>query len=286
MDYSIEMNKSEMYYESDTDTNVSDGTYSSDPESDTPVKIVTRAKIDKKTGNVIKTDKTVRVVKMKKTASKEVSGKPDQSGIKETVKNIRTIESESEHTKVKLAKKKIADREAELKRRQLPDVPASKAFRPSDIQRIVQHTSTSIFDKEDCALWTGYITNLQNKRKGTYVNFYFRNKKKVALHRLLYANFKGEISANEYIKYSCSNKGRCCNVNHMVKFEYNSALDDIDDCDIDDDTKKAIKAKAESKTDGNAVSKSGGKTETKSNRKNKKNPPKKLGKEDFMISIY
>ena len=280
------MNKSEMYYESDTDTNVSDGTYSSDPESDTPVKIVTRAKIDKKTGNVIKTDKTVRVVKMKKTASKEVSGKPDQSGIKETVKNIRTIESESEHTKVKLAKKKIADREAELKRRQLPDVPASKAFRPSDIQRIVQHTSTSIFDKEDCALWTGYITNLQNKRKGTYVNFYFRNKKKVALHRLLYANFKGEISANEYIKYSCSNKGRCCNVNHMVKFEYNSALDDIDDCDIDDDTKKAIKAKAESKTDGNAVSKSGGKTETKSNRKNKKNPPKKLGKEDFMISIY
>lgn len=285
------MNKSEMYYESDTDTNVSDGTYSSDPESDTPVKIVTRAKIDKKTGNVIKTDKTVRVVKMKKTASKEVSGKPDQSGIKETVKNIRTIESESEHTKVKLAKKKIADRETELKRRQLPDVPASKAFRPSDIQRIVQHTSTSIFDKEDCALWTGYITNLQNKRKGTYVNFYFRNKKKVALHRLLYANFKGEIGANEYIKYSCSNKGRCCNVNHMVKFEYNSAVDDIDDCDIDDcdiddNAKKATKAKAESKTDGNAVSKSGDKIETKSKRKNKKNPPKKLGKEDFMISIY
>lgn len=279
------MNKSEMYYESDTDANVSDGTYSSDPESDTPVKIVTRTKIDK-TGNVIKTDKTVRVVKMKKTASKEVSGKPDQSGIKETVKNIRTIESESEHTKVKLAKKKIADRETELKRRQLPDVPASKAFRPSDIQRIVQHTSTSIFDKEDCALWTGYITNLQNKRKGTYVNFYFRNKKKVALHRLLYANFKGEIGANEYIKYSCSNKGRCCNVNHMVKFEYNSAVDDIDDIDIDDDAKKATKAKPESKTDGNAVSKSGGKIETKSKRKNKKNHPKKLGKEDFMISIY
>ena len=95
------------------------------------------------------------------------------------------------------------------------------------------HTDVSIFDEEKCVLWAGYITNLKNKRKGTYINFYFKDKKKVALHRLLYANFKGEISNKEYIKYSCSNKGKCCNINHMVKFEYNSNEKDENEKDED-----------------------------------------------------
>jgi len=141
-----------------------------------------------------------------------------------------------------LSRKHKMEREKELKRRQLSNVPASKKLRPNDIHRIVHHTDNSIFDEEKCALWTGYITNLKNKRKGTYINFYFKDKKKVALHRLLYANFKGEISNRDYIKYSCSNKGKCCNVNHMVRFEYNSnenenenENDDSDNEDFDDD---------------------------------------------------
>ena len=133
----------------------------------------------------------------------------------------------------KLSKRKLIEREKELKLRQLPDVPASKKLRPNDIHRIVQHTDNSIFDNDKCCLWTGYITNLRNKRKGTYINFYFRDKKKVALHRLLYANFKGEIGNQDYIKYSCHNKGKCCNINHMVRFEYNAG--DIDENDEDDD---------------------------------------------------
>ena len=27
---------------------------------------------------------------------------------------------------------------------------------------------------------------------------------------------------NEYIKFTCPNKGVCCNINHMIIFEYNS----------------------------------------------------------------
>lgn len=147
-----------------------------------------------------------------------------KSNIKYTLKRIQTIESDVEDSTTKLAKKKLLDREAELMRRILPSCPASKKFKIGDVQRIVQHTTGSIFDKEKCAIWTGYVTNLNNKRKGTYINFYFRNKKKVALHRLLYSNFKGNIAPNEYIKYSCSNKGSCCNINHMIKFTYSESI--------------------------------------------------------------
>jgi hypothetical protein len=122
---------------------------------------------------------------------------------------------------VKITKKVQMERERELIRKQLPNIHISKKLRPNDIHRIVQHTDNSIFDVEKCCMWTGYITNLRNKRKGTYINFYFRNKQKVALHRLLYENFNGEISNKDYIKYSCKNKGECCNINHMVKYEYN-----------------------------------------------------------------
>ena len=134
---------------------------------------------------------------------------------------------------IKISKKKLMERERELKSKQLQNVPQSKKLRPNDIHRIVRHTDTSIFDEEKCCLWTGYITNLKNKRKGTYINFYFRDKKKVALHRLLYSNFKGDISDKDYIKYSCPNKGKCCNINHMVKFEYisNESEDSIDEID-------------------------------------------------------
>ena len=40
----------------------------------------------------------------------------------------------------------------------------------------------------------------------------------MALHRLLYANFVGNINDNEYLKFSCDNRGKCCNINHLVKY--------------------------------------------------------------------
>ena len=64
------------------------------------------------------------------------------------------------------------------------------------------------------------------------------NKKKIALHRILYNNYVEEIHDNEYIKFICSNKGRCCNINHMKKFIYNKNInEDLTDTDIKQETK-------------------------------------------------
>lgn len=108
----------------------------------------------------------------------------------------------------------------ELIRKQLPDVEESKKLYLPDIQRICKNISSSPLHSNECCLWEGYITNLNKANKGTYINFYFRHKK-VALHRILYANYVDNIDKTEYLKYTCNNKGLCCNVHHMEKFKYN-----------------------------------------------------------------
>jgi hypothetical protein len=101
---------------------------------------------------------------------------------------------------------------------QLKNINPKKKLNYCDIQRISKFLKSSIFSN-NCSLWTGYITNDKNINKGVYINFYF-NKKKIALHRLLYSNYVGEINDKEYIKYNCINKGKCCNIHHMSKFTY------------------------------------------------------------------
>jgi hypothetical protein len=102
---------------------------------------------------------------------------------------------------------------------QLKNIDIDKKLNYCDIQRISKFIKCSIFNKNVCSLWTGYITNDNNINKGVYINFYF-NKKKIALHRLLYSNYVGILSDKEYIKYNCINKGKCCNIHHMSKFTY------------------------------------------------------------------
>lgn len=104
----------------------------------------------------------------------------------------------------------------ELLNKQIPDVKYDKKLNLSDINRICKNLDNSIFG-EDCSLWRGYITKLKNN-KDKYINFYFQGKK-CALHRLLYLNYIGELQKNEYLKYSCPNKGLCCNINHYEKVE-------------------------------------------------------------------
>jgi len=113
----------------------------------------------------------------------------------------------------------------ELINNQLKSTPLNKKLTYSDFKRIIKYIDVSLFDDNKCCLWNGYITNSKPEKnyKGAYINFYFK-KKKVALHRLLFINFKEHISDNDYIKYTCDNKGGCCNINHMVKFTYNSIL--------------------------------------------------------------
>ena len=108
----------------------------------------------------------------------------------------------------------------ELMDKQLSTVPYKKKLQYADIKRICKYINKTIFHPHKCSLWCGYVTNSNNTCKGTYINFYFR-KKKVALHRLLFENFVSELSKTEYLKFSCKNKGKCCNVNHLKKFSYN-----------------------------------------------------------------
>ena len=85
----------------------------------------------------------------------------------------------------------------------------------NDLKRISKYLSTSIFG-EECSLWNGYITVIKNDNKNSYINFYYCGKK-YSLHRLLYANYVGDIDNSEYIKFKCINKGKCCNINHFYK---------------------------------------------------------------------
>ncbi len=107
----------------------------------------------------------------------------------------------------------------ELLNKQLKNIPLDKKFRYADIKRLCKYINTSIFDENVCSIWNGYITNANNASKGIYINFYF-NGIKMALHRLLYVNFIGELSENEYLKFTCEHKGKCCNINHLKKFSY------------------------------------------------------------------
>lgn len=109
----------------------------------------------------------------------------------------------------------------ELISSQLKDIPVDRKLRYKDMLRISKYINSSMFDDNVCCIWNGYVTNIKNCKKGTYVNFYFKNKK-VALHRLLYENFVGELDNSEYLKFNCDHKGSCCNVRHMVKYKYNS----------------------------------------------------------------
>jgi hypothetical protein len=109
---------------------------------------------------------------------------------------------------------------SELLSKQLKKVDTSKKLDYSDIRRLTKYIDKSIFNTNECIIWKGYITNLNKKDKGIYVNFFFKNKK-YALHRLLYTNYIGPLFDDEYLKFTCENKGSCCNINHFIKLTDN-----------------------------------------------------------------
>lgn len=99
----------------------------------------------------------------------------------------------------------------ELLNKQLDNIPENKKLSEKDLKRILKYTENSIFDKDNCTLWKGFVTT----NKGTYINFY-HNGKKTALHRLLYCNFVSSIFENTYLKFTCNSEGKCCNINHII----------------------------------------------------------------------
>mgnify|MGYP000576626795 CR=1 FL=1 len=110
----------------------------------------------------------------------------------------------------------------ELVSMQLQTVVPHRRLLHKDLRRLAKYIDSSI-NSDECCIWNGYVTNTKNSR-GSYINFFFRNKK-VALHRLLYENFKGPLGDDCYIKFTCEhddNIGTCCNINHMIKYKYNT----------------------------------------------------------------
>ena len=85
----------------------------------------------------------------------------------------------------------------------------------NDIIRLLKNIDNSIFNKTDCVLWKGYLTKCNNN-KSCYVNFYLK-KRKLALHRILYINFIDDLDIKYYLKFTCNNPGKCCNINHILK---------------------------------------------------------------------
>jgi len=127
----------------------------------------------------------------------------------------------------------------ELIDRQLDDVPIQKKLQCTDIRRLCKYIDGNIFEEDGCCLWGGYITNSNNPNRGIYVNFYFK-KRKVALHRLLYSNYIGHLGDDEYIKFICEEKGKCCNIHHFKKFKYDKPRKE-DNCHIERKMHKKIK---------------------------------------------
>ena len=85
-----------------------------------------------------------------------------------------------------------------------------------DIRRIIYNINTSPFSDINCCIWTGYITD-NEKCNSKYINFYFKHHK-IALHRLLYINYVNDLNNNNYLRFICKNKGICCNIKHIEKF--------------------------------------------------------------------
>ena len=79
------------------------------------------------------------------------------------------------------------------------------------------------------------------------------NKKKHALHRLLYLNYIGEVKPNEYLKYKCENKGKCCNINHIYKINNKKHLE-IDKSDTKlEESKKDLNLEDKSDDDNKEI---------------------------------
>jgi hypothetical protein len=127
----------------------------------------------------------------------------------------------------------------EMVSKQIKNIDENKMLSYRDMTRIVKNINTSIFSPTSCCIWTGYVTNVWN-HKSTFINFYFK-KRKVALHRLLFNNFIEPISDTEYIKFSCNNRGRCCNVLHFIKLSKDDIVEDeTSDVIIDDNIEEEI----------------------------------------------
>ena len=77
-----------------------------------------------------------------------------------------------------------------------------------DIKRVDKYLKQNIFDNNDCCIYKGEL-------KKNYATISFKGKK-VSVHRLLYHNYISSITDGDYVSFSCSNRGICCNLQHFT----------------------------------------------------------------------
>lgn len=119
----------------------------------------------------------------------------------------------------------------------LPDVQQQYRLNSKDIVRLASYINSDPFSETECCKWNGAISKSSHQSK--YINFWF-NKKKQALHRILYLNYRGELSKNKYLRFKCNNsnmRGICCNINHL------ELINKDNDLDSDENNKKQKKVK-------------------------------------------
>jgi len=93
---------------------------------------------------------------------------------------------------------------------QIKNIPNKDKLKYTDIVRIAKNITVRLMDKQCC---------IYKSPSKTYSSFYF-NHKKTNLKRLIYMNFIGPLSPNEYVKTSCNNAKNCINMRHMHKYKY------------------------------------------------------------------
>jgi hypothetical protein len=64
------------------------------------------------------------------------------------------------------------------------------------------------------------ISQICISQKNLRILIFIFEKKKKALHRILFINFKDDLNEDEYIKFTCKNAGYCCSLNCMKKYKY------------------------------------------------------------------
>lgn len=93
-------------------------------------------------------------------------------------------------------------------RREVPDSGLYGKLSFEDLKRIDRLTSGDITLSNECCLYNG--NTVGNK----YCTFSFRGKK-TSLIRTLYHNLVENIEPDMKPKWSCKNKGICCNLSHF-----------------------------------------------------------------------
>lgn len=122
-----------------------------------------------------------------------------------------------------------------LQRKEVPDIGLYGKLDFEDLKRIDRCISGDPLKSNKCCLY------LRKLVKNSYSTFSFRGKK-TSILRILYHNYIDDIKPNSRIKYSCENKGLCCNLNHfkVIEVEETPEIEENIEKNVENTEKKEI----------------------------------------------